>query len=188
MMGLMRDVVRRGLEDKHLTADLRGVSLSCPLDGDAAVARGFRSSEVSTCLGSDPSTWDFASTEILRWGVKTRSGFAVRQDEGTPSAEVVTPGQRYWLIARVGCLRIYEPVQVVAVVDEPDRKGFAYATLDGHPVSGEEAFIVERRDGGSVWFTNRSFTAPPPDKWRPFYPAALLAQPFYRRRYLKSLG
>jgi uncharacterized protein (UPF0548 family) len=34
--------------------------------------------------------------------------------------------------------------RVVAVVDEPDRFGFAYGTLTVHPAQGEEAFIVHR--------------------------------------------
>jgi uncharacterized protein (UPF0548 family) len=35
-------------------------------------------------------------------------------------------------------------VRVVAVADEPDRCGFAYGTLPGHAVCGEEAFVVAR--------------------------------------------
>ena len=34
------------------------------------------------------------------------------------------------------------PCRVVYVVDEPDRRGFAYGTLTGHPESGEELFTV----------------------------------------------
>lgn len=40
--------------------------------------------------------------------------------------------------------------RVVAVVDEPDRWGFAYGTLPGHAEIGEEAFVVERDAGGAV--------------------------------------
>ena len=43
------------------------------------------------------------------------------------------------------------PVRVVYVIDEPNRKGFAYGTLDGHPESGEESWIVDQTDDGSVW-------------------------------------
>jgi uncharacterized protein (UPF0548 family) len=39
---------------------------------------------------------------------------------------------------------VREPVRVVAVADLPDRRGFAYDTLPGHPVTGEEAFIAHR--------------------------------------------
>jgi uncharacterized protein (UPF0548 family) len=96
-------------------------------------------------------------------------------------------GNRYWIVAHVGPLRIREPVQVVAVVDEPDRKGFAYSTFAGHPIRGEEAFLVERRTDGSVWLTIRSLTHPAPGLRRAAYPVALLAQRFYRRCYLRAL-
>lgn len=60
---------------------------------------------------------------------------------------------------RLFVLTIREPVEVVSVVEESDRVGFAYRTMPGHPVSGEEAFIVHR-DGGEVRLTVRSLTRP----------------------------
>ncbi len=42
--------------------------------------------------------------------------------------------------------------RVVVVIDEPDRFGFAYGTLPGHPEQGEESFIVTRRSDGAVTF------------------------------------
>ncbi|WP_203337585.1 DUF1990 family protein [Nocardioides limicola] len=133
-------------------------------------------------IGTGTTHWEFAAAEILRWGVKTRSGFTV---EG---GDTVVAGDRCWLVAHIGPLRIHEPVQVVGVIDEADRKGFAYGTLSGHPVSGEELFLVEQRDDGSVWLTLRSVTHPPKGRWRAIYPLALVAQRFYRRRYLRSLA
>ncbi|MFD7154975.1 DUF1990 family protein [Kribbella sp. NPDC059898] len=132
-------------------------------------------------LGSGEDCWTFVRTELLRWGVKTRSGFSI---EGDPQ---VVAGRRYWILARVGPFRIREPVQVLAVVDEPSRAGFAYGTLAGHPVRGEETFLAERRTDDSVWLTVRSQTHPALGLWRLAYPAALLAQRVYRRRYLGAL-
>lgn len=80
-----------------------------------------------------------------------------------------------------------EPVEVVGVVDEVDRKGFAYQTLAGRPIRGEEAFVVDRRPDGSVWLTVRSLTQPAAGMRRMVYPFALVAQVFYRRRYLRAL-
>lgn len=34
------------------------------------------------------------------------------------------------------------PCRVVFIIDEANRRGFAYGTLPGHPVSGEELFLV----------------------------------------------
>jgi uncharacterized protein (UPF0548 family) len=78
-------------------------------------------------------------------------------------------------------------VRVVAVVDWPTRCGFAYGTLDGHPVSGEEAFIVHRGGDGEVWLTLRSLTRPSRDGWRWVFPVLLVAQRYYRRRYRRAL-
>jgi uncharacterized protein (UPF0548 family) len=96
-------------------------------------------------------------------------------------------GADYLLRARIGPLTITEPVTVVALVDEPDRSGFAYGTRDGHPVRGEEAFVVHRAADGSVHLTLRSLTARPRGWWLPAYPFALIAQRVYRRRYLRAL-
>jgi uncharacterized protein (UPF0548 family) len=76
---------------------------------------------------------------------------------------------------------------VVSVVDIPDRCGFAYGTRPGHPVTGEEAFIVHRDGGGDVWFTQRSLTQPGLGPWRLAFPAVLVAQRCYRRRYTHAL-
>jgi uncharacterized protein (UPF0548 family) len=59
--------------------------------------------------------------------------------------------------------------------------------MPGHPVSGEEAFIVHRR-GDEVHLTVRSLTRPAsPQPWRALYPLLLIAQRIARRRYLRSL-
>ena len=63
------------------------------------------------------------------------------------------------LHARFGPLRIVAPTRVVYVIDEPDRRGFAYGTLPGHPESGEEVFIVERQ-AGSTSVEVRAFSRP----------------------------
>lgn len=88
---------------------------------------------------------------------------------------------------RLFVLTIREPVEVVSVVEESDRVGFAYRTMPGHPVSGEEAFIVHR-DGGEVRLTVRSLTRPAPQQpWRALYPLLRVAQLVARRRYLRAL-
>ncbi|MDW4571424.1 DUF1990 family protein [Microbacterium sp. M3] len=142
---------------------------------------GFRRWERSTALGRGDGVWRWASDEVLRWGVKTRSGFGVSPDGP------VSRGDRPVIMAHPFGLSVREPVEVVAVVERPDRVGFAYRTLAGHPVSGEEAFIVHR-DGEAVMLTVRSLTRPGDDpRWRAAYPALLVAQSVARRRYLRAL-
>lgn len=143
---------------------------------------GFLRSEVSASLGSGEALWRRAVSDVLRWKVKTRSGFRV------DSNEPVRQGQGVIVTVSVLGFTVVEPVEVVRVVSLPDRVGFAYRTLPGHPVNGEEAFIVHRR-GGEVFLTIRSLTrAAPEQPWRLLFPALLLMQRVVRQRYLRSLS
>ncbi len=81
-----------------------------------------------------------------------------------------------------------EPARVVAVEERPGRCGFAYGTLEGHPVCGEEAFILSRTSDDDVLLTLRSLTrAAPSGRWRVVFPLLLVAQRWYRRRYVRAL-
>jgi uncharacterized protein (UPF0548 family) len=132
--------------------------------------------------------WENARSLMLRWAVKTRSGFHVETD-GTAD-DSVTEGASVWLRLAIGPLEVREPIRVVAVVDRQSRCGFSYGTLDGHPVSGEEAFVLHRAtQDGPVLLTIRSLTrAAPRGGWRYSFPILLVAQRFFRRRYLSSLN
>jgi uncharacterized protein (UPF0548 family) len=147
--------------------------------------RGWRSFERTVRIGQGERAWGAASSAVLAWGVKTRSGFTVEPGPGAGSR--VEPGADYWLVPSLGPFRVREPVRVVGVVNRPDRCGFAYGTLSGHPVSGEEAFVVSRAPDGTVSLTLRSLTRPAPGRWRLAFPAILLAQRWFRFRYLRAL-
>ncbi len=79
------------------------------------------------------------------------------------------------------------PVRVVYVIDEPDRKGFAYGTLPGHPERGEEAFVVERRSDDSVWLVIRAFSRPSNAFFWAAYPALRIMQAIFTARYERAL-
>lgn len=143
---------------------------------------GFRRFEQTVVVGEGDALWERAATDVLLWRVKTRSGFEVH-----PSETPVVVGARPTIVAGWGDVRILEPVEVVAVVEQPNRVGFAYRTLPGHPVRGEEAFLVRRVDG-RVEFTIRSLTRPASSGiWRVLYPALRVAQLVARRRYVRAL-
>ncbi|BDZ52205.1 hypothetical protein GCM10025867_44460 [Frondihabitans sucicola] len=146
-----------------------------------ATNRRFRRSEVSAVIGSGDEAWRRATDGVLRWEVKTRSGFTVDDDAR------VEAGRRLRITAAVAGITVVEPVEVVGVVERPDRVGFAYRTLPGHPVDGEEAFVVHRT-GAVVRLTVRSLTRPAEQQpWRTLYPLLRIAQLVARRRYLRAL-
>jgi uncharacterized protein (UPF0548 family) len=146
---------------------------------------GWRAYEHTVRLGSGTELWNAASTAVLSWGIKTRSGFTV--DPLLEAGRTAHQGERYWLVARIGPFRVREPVEIVATLATHDRAALAYGTLEGHPVSGEEAFIVHRDDDGNVSLTLRSLTRAGRGPWHGLFPLILVAQRVYRRRYLRAL-
>lgn len=141
----------------------------------------FRRWEGRATLGAGDDVWLAARDAVLRWGVKTRSGFRVADPRPVRS------GERTVVTVRALGRLVREPVEVVAVVDEPGRAGFAYRALPGHPIRGEEAFVVER-DGDEIRIVIRSLTrAADSGCWRVLFPVLLVAQRLVRRRYLRAL-
>ncbi|CAM3913172.1 DUF1990 domain-containing protein [Tsukamurella ocularis] len=126
---------------------------------------------------------DFAAVRaaILAYGMQRGAGLRVRAS--TPAAEVGT------VLALTtplfGPIRI--PCRVVYVLDEPDRAGFAYGTLPGHPESGEELFSVELRPDGAVVAVVAAFSRP--GRWysRLGGPVARALQWVMTRRYLAAM-
>lgn len=149
----------------------------------AASDPAFRRSEVSAVVGRGREAWQRAADDVLRWRVKTRSGFLV--DSHAP----VRAGRRERIRVRALGVTVAEPVEVVAVVEDAHRVGFAYRTLPGHPVDGEEAFVLHRDAAdGDIVLTVRSLTRPAPQQpWRALYPLLRIAQVVARRRYLRAL-
>lgn len=158
-----------------------GTQVASPLWSARPV--GYRRYERTVALGSD-DRWERLSEAVLRWAVKTRSGFTVNACAG--ESRDVRPGADFVLAAHLGVGSIAEPVRVIEVVVTDERCGFSYGTRVGHPVRGEEAFVIHRSDG-RVFLTLRSLTRAGAGPWRVIYPAALVAQRWYRFRYLRAL-
>jgi len=162
-----------------------GAALTYPGVGgtrDGSVPPGFRWVARSAVVGHGDEVFARARTGILNWQMQTGSGMAV---EG---ARTVQPGDRVRLAIPFGPLRVQAPAEVVYVVDEPGRAGFAYGTLPGHPERGEEAFLVELAADGTVTASIRAFSRPASWFWWCGYPFLRLAQELYTRRYLRALS
>jgi uncharacterized protein (UPF0548 family) len=181
----MVDLQRASLDSRRLSYDAVGASQP-QTPGWPTTPSGFRRLEATRRVRCADGAWTEVTELLLSWAVKTRSGFAV--DGSRDAARIAHVGERHWVSAALGPVVVSEPVEVVAMVETPDRVGFAYGTLLGHPVSGEEAFIVHRDEAGRVWLTLRSLTrAAPSGPWRLAFPALLVAQRVYRRRYARAL-
>ncbi|MFD7023420.1 DUF1990 family protein [Promicromonospora sukumoe] len=178
---------RMGLVDNDLSRRALSYAVAgdtTPVDEQWRPPDGWRAYEHTVRLGSGTDLWDAASSAVLSWGIKTRSGFAV--DPPLDAGRSARPNERYWLVARIGPFRVREPVQIITTVSTRNRAALTYGTLEGHPVSGEEAFIVHR-DDDDVSLTLRSLTRAGRGVWRGLFPLILIAQRVYRRRYLRAL-
>jgi uncharacterized protein (UPF0548 family) len=119
----------------------------------ARVPEGFAGLE-DTAYAGRADLLDRAGEFVLGFGMQRAAGFEVLTE-----VRRAKPGALVVLRLRVGPLRLAAPTRVLRVVEEPDRRGFAYGTLEGHPESGEEEFLVERR-GEELWASVRAFSRP----------------------------
>ncbi len=178
---------------------------------------GFRPVIRRTRIGHGAHRFEAAWTSALSWGIQRSAGMTIEavdtprdvagdaytpvsfDDTGTPIAPTRNdeasfgPDGRALLhagdtvVLRSRLARVSLPCRVIYVVDEPLAKGFAYGTLEGSPLSGEEMFLVERAADDAVWLTVRSFSRPA--HWYLWlgYPLLRIAQSLARRRYLRAL-
>ncbi|MCW2737182.1 DUF1990 domain-containing protein [Nocardioides sp.] len=133
-------------------------------------------------LVGGPSAFDPAADFVLGFGMQRAGGFRV-----TASSPTAVVGTSLTLRRWFGPVRITARTQVVYVVDEPARRGFAYGTLPGHPESGEELFLVERT-GEETWAEIRAFSRP--GRWftRLGGPVVRLLQTRSSRAYLDGVA
>ena len=94
---------------------------------------GYHHVQKSAVIGRGRQRFDEAAATGMRWGMLRGAG--VRVEATTDVAAVGSD-----VIVHLGPVRA--PCRVVYVVDEADRRGFAYGTLPGHAESGEERFVV----------------------------------------------
>ncbi len=120
--------------------------------------------------------------DLMRWKVHERAGLRVAASSLAVTADAVVE-----MRLGVGPLALRIPCRVVYVVNEPDRCGFAYGTLPGHPVSGEESFVVSRHPGGRVEFTISAFSRPATRLSRAAGPLGRRLQGLMTERYLSAL-
>jgi uncharacterized protein (UPF0548 family) len=126
--------------------------------------------------------FDHAVRLLMSWQVQARAGLDVKA-----SALTVSEGAVVAMRLGYGPVGLSIPCRVVYIIDEPDRHGFAYGTLPGHPESGEELFLLERGNDGSTSFTISAFSRPATALTRLGGPIARTVQRAMTGRYLRAI-
>jgi uncharacterized protein (UPF0548 family) len=148
-----------------------------------ALPAGYHHQNAALVIGSGAATFSAAAAELVSWQAHLRAGLRV-----TASTATAEPGTAVLLGVGVGPLRMQAPCRVVYTITEPQRRGFAYGTLAGHPESGEEAFAISQRDDGQVVFAITAFSRPATIAARAAGPLGLLIQRHFTRAYLRALA
>ncbi|KAA0084450.1 DUF1990 domain-containing protein [Mycolicibacterium sp. P9-64] len=140
---------------------------------------GYGHLRAAAVIGHGRQRFEEAAASVMRWGMLRGAGVRVEA-----TTEIAAVGSE--VLVGLGPLRA--PCRVVYVVDEPDRRGFAYGTLPGHPETGEELFAV-RYDPAteSVHAEVTAFSRHGTWWSRLAGPVTSLAQRVISRRYLRAV-
>lgn len=176
-MGLFRAADLTALASAPFTYDDVGATRSGPLPA------GYAHAEHEAVVGSGPADFERAVAAVFDWRAQRSAGLRVRatgSPRETGTVVVLTAGLR-----RLG----YDiPCRVVWAQTEGPEQGFGYGTLPGHPESGEEAFVVERRDDGTVLFRTRVFSRLASPLARLGGPVSRAVQQAALLRYVSAIG
>lgn len=172
-------------------------SLLTPAETAALEAAPFTYSEVGATATAAPPGYrtysrsrrtyggDFQAVtdQLFTWKIHEAAGLTV-----ATSSERVAAGTVARVSLGVGPLRLHAPCKVVYLVEDPDRAGFAYGTLPGHPESGEQLFLLHQAEDGTVTFSITAFSKPATVLARAGGPITRRVQHTMASRYLAALN
>jgi uncharacterized protein (UPF0548 family) len=138
-------------------------------------------------LGEGQHTFDRACAALRHWAMFRVGWVEIRPPEA-PIAEGTIVGL---LAQKLGVWSLFA-CRIVGVIEEHgpvEAFGFAYGTLPGHALSGEERFTVrwDRRDG-SVWYEVLAFSRPARPAWWFAYPVLRRVQKRFAPDSLRAMA
>jgi uncharacterized protein (UPF0548 family) len=150
---------------------------------DAELPAGYAHGRRSAVVGHGDAAFERAVAAVFDWRMQKGLGLRVRSS-GPPTE----PGTVVVLTAGLPRLGYDVPCRVVWARTDGDERGFAYGSLPGHPVSGEESFVVHRGPDGAVVFTARVFSRPASPLARLGGPVSRAVQAAALDRYVASVA
>jgi uncharacterized protein (UPF0548 family) len=140
---------------------------------------GYDHHRMAKVIGTGRERFDAAGDAVMHWAMQRHTGLGVTAS--TPQAE---PGS----LVVVGHGPLRAPCRVVYLIDEPDRRGFAYGTLPGHPESGEERFAVRYEPATDKVYAEVTAFSTPGTWWsRAAAPVTKLLARALMNRYLTAV-
>ena len=161
--------------------DLAGLALTYPEVGATAATlpAGYKQVRLSRRIGTGRDRFDQAADVVMRYGMLRGAGLRV-----TATTEVAQVGTD--VLGRLG--PFVAPCRVVYVTEGPNRRGFAYGSLLGHAVSGEEMFGVHYDPSDDGVYSDVVAFSRPATWWsRLGTPVLSVAQRIVTMRYLNAV-
>ncbi len=146
------------------------------------VRRGFRRTVVRERVGNGEATFRRAYDALLGGQMHRRAGLGL-----FPTDLRLSAGTDFVSFISSGPITVANPCRVIAVLDEPLRASVSYGTLPGHPLCGEEEFLVELESGGTVWFVITAVSKPGALYAHLGAPLTRRAQSFAAHRFMRAL-
>jgi uncharacterized protein (UPF0548 family) len=106
-------------------------------------------------VGHGRTRFEALANRLLSWQMHRDARLVVEAQ-----TEQARPDSEVRLGLRLGPLTVGAACRVVYVIEETDRRGFAYGTLAGHPERGESLFEVRLTADDGVRFLVTSFSTP----------------------------
>lgn len=163
-----------------LTYDEVGATLAGPLPA------GYHHLHRTETIGEGRPVFECAARAVLTWEMHRGAGFDVNPTSTEARADT-SHTTEVMVSLSLGPIEFTAPCRVVEVIDEPDRKGFAYGTLPGHPERGEEAFVVSIAENGVVTMDVVAFSSPARWYMRLAGPLGRRIQAMAAARYIRAV-
>jgi uncharacterized protein (UPF0548 family) len=149
---------------------------------DGSLPAGYRHERRSVSIGRGDNVFRRGQDAIRQWQAHRGAGAII-----WPATPPLVAGTEVVAALRFGPIFVLAPCKIVYVTDDPDRFGFGYGTLPGHPERGEEAFHVERSTDGEVTFGVVAFSRPADLLGRIGSPVARAVQNRVTNAYLEGV-
>ncbi|MEM8904134.1 MAG: DUF1990 domain-containing protein [Actinomycetota bacterium] len=116
---------------------------------------GYHHLRAERTLGADAGDFRRGADAIRDWAAHRAMSMLL-----APSTPTLDEGSTMAFALPLAGAWVSGACRIVRVVDTDVSFGFAYGTLPHHPERGEEAFLVHRRDDGTVVFEIVAFSRP----------------------------
>jgi uncharacterized protein (UPF0548 family) len=166
-----------------VAAELSAAAYSYPEVGATEhdqLPAGYRVLRERVLLPGGRPRFERVADRLMGWGVQRGAGLRMQV-----SAQRVQESAVLIATLRLGPFPVRTRCRVVYVIEQPERIGFAYGTLPGHPEIGEERFLVELLDEDRVRFSLTAFSRNASLLARLGGPVSHRVQAMVNRRYLE---